>query len=512
MLRLSRIDRGVKRLPSKVERVIRAVIKHEYLSKSKRITIADAAKTVQRQCRKRGWLAPSKTTIVGRIKALSPAEVDAVRGSQKHAAPGRYEQRRGVHPAVNQILYECQLDHTPSDLCIVDEEHRLPLEGAQTLSVVLDVSSRCVTGFALSMEAPSIRVAGQVVAFAILPKERFLEQMGVDASWPCWGKPTFLYMDSGPDFTSSDFERALDLHNIHVLRRPKSAPNYAAQIESLFSKFLQEVHQLPGSRFSSLKERLAFDPEGHAIMTINEFRRWFTIFITMVYHQSPHSGLNDLPPIVAWQRGILGYGDKPGIGLPDREEDELHLKQDFLPAVRRTIQPEGVKINHSWYQDALLAEWVGAENEDEPDGKFIFKSDSFDVSEVYFLHPRERRYITIPRVDPNDVGSVTAWDIGTVKRQQKNDNRQLVDQRTIDAGMEQMRAVQKEAAERTKAARKARQRDLDAKRTAIPTQRRKQAEGVIQFSDAPRPAVDDFAHDDTVIVPLPGGVASKVRT
>lgn len=505
LLRLPRLDKGTPRLQPKVERAIRAVLKTEYL-KPERITAAAAINTVQRRCRRKGWPVPSSSAIKTKISLLPPVVIANSRTEKKGAAPGRFEQRRGTHPEVQQILHEWQLDHTPSDFCIVDSEYRLPIEGAQTLSVTLDICSRCVPGFTLSMEAPSTRVAGAVMAFSILPKEAYLKDLGLDAKWPCWGKPTFLYMDSGPDFTSSDFERALDIHNIFVMRRPKKSPNYAAHIESLFSKFLREVHQLEGSRFSNLKDRMKYDTAGRAIMTIDEFRLWFTIFITMVYHHRAHSGLAELPPYKAWERGVLGYGDVPGIGLPDIELDPFRLKLDFLPSVTRTIQVEGVTIGRSIFQcKSTLARWVGAKNPLQADGKFVFKFDPFDMSEIYFLDPEVGDYFPIPR--EGGVGHVTLWDLESVKRQARRENRGHVDQGLIDEGAEKMRAVRREAALKTKKARRNQQRDQDAAKQSVPKQRRA-ADHAFRFSDVSVLPTDDA--DEDVIQPLPGSIAAKV--
>jgi putative transposase len=77
-----------------------------------------------------------------------------------------------------------QIDHTVID---VDEEHRQPIQ-RPFLTVVINVFSRMVLGFAIYLEKPSAFTAGLAISHAVLPKEQWLAEVGVQAEWPCWGK------------------------------------------------------------------------------------------------------------------------------------------------------------------------------------------------------------------------------------------------------------------------------------------------------------------------------------
>lgn len=508
-LRLQRKDKRSGRLQPKIERAIRAAIKSKYLD-DQRLMISTIVEIVQRRCRKRGWPEPSESSVVRRIRRLAPVtEANAREG--KSGAPGRLEQRRGKHPHVPFPLQLWQVDHTPTNYCIVDEVYGLPLDGAQTLSIALDINTRCVLGFTLFIEKPSVRVLGACVAMAILPKEQYLRDLDVDAYWPCYGMPSVIYSDSGPDFRGIDYYKALELHNIEARRRPKKAPNYAGHIESLFSKFIKHVHQLKGARFANLKERMKYDTAGRAVMTLNDFRRWFTIFITKRYHQMPHSGLDDLPPIRAWERGILGHGDQVGIGLPDRITDEFRLRLDFLPSERRRVHPDGIQIGRRSFQSNQLARWVGAKNPHEEDGKFVCKFDPFDMDEIYFLDPELGEYLSVPIT--GEAQGLTLWEISQVKQRIRSSNRSEVDQKTIDEGAEEMREIEREAALRTTSARRAQQRLLDASRNSIPRARRRQesAGEEITYSDSPPGEADAPDLIDGPVEPIKGAIAPTVK-
>lgn len=499
-LRLPRADKGKKKILPKVDRLIRAVIKKEYLTDQRKM-ISTVMEAVENRCKKKKWTPPHKSTVARRIQELLPRHVVKAREGRK-AARGRHDLTRGQHPDVLYPNDLWQMDHTPSDYCIVDEVYRRPIDGAQTLTVALDINTRCVVGFTLMMEAPSVRVAGACMAHAILPKERFLQEMGVDAHWPCYGKPTVIYTDNASEFEAKHFLMACEVNGIEARKRPKGAPNFAGHIESLFRNFLQKVHELEGSRFANWVKRMEYDTTGRAIMTIQEFRRWFTIFITKYYHQKSHSGLADLPPIKAWENGIIGTGDKPGIGIPDREVDEFKLRLDFLPGIERTVQDYGIAIERRKYSDTVLRRWVGAPDPEDAGKvrKFVVKYDPFDMSEVYFLDPDLKQYFGIPVVGPLE--HITYWENSTLNRQLRKENRGHVNHELIAEGLDEMRGITEEAAKRTKKARRAQQRVLESKRNSLPAQRRSSTDAAASTTNGM--STED---EDDVILPMPGAVA-----
>ena len=51
------------------------------------------------------------------------------------------------------------MEHTPVDLIVVDDRHRLPI-GRPYLTAAIDVFSRCVVGVVVTLEAPSALSVG----------------------------------------------------------------------------------------------------------------------------------------------------------------------------------------------------------------------------------------------------------------------------------------------------------------------------------------------------------------
>ena len=165
---------------------------------------------------------------------------------------------------------------------MVDEEHRQPIQ-RPSLTVVIDVYSRMVLGFAIYLEKPSAFTAGLAIAHAVLPKEDWLAGVGVQAEWPCWGKMRTIHCDNAKEFRGTVIGRACQDHDIAVEHRPPREPRYGGHIERGFGTWLTRARRLKGTTFSNVEQKGDYDSEGRAIMTRAELEKWFTIYVTKVY-------------------------------------------------------------------------------------------------------------------------------------------------------------------------------------------------------------------------------------
>jgi putative transposase len=85
--------------------------------------------------------------------------------------------------------------------------------------VVIDVYSRMLLGFAIYLEKPSAFTAGMAIAHAVLPKENWLADVGVQSEWPCWGRMRKIHCDNAKEFRGSVTGRACQDHDIAVEHR-----------------------------------------------------------------------------------------------------------------------------------------------------------------------------------------------------------------------------------------------------------------------------------------------------
>jgi putative transposase len=221
-LRKERSDRGTTRLATTVEKIIDAAIKKIYL-KAERPDVAAVIEEVNLQCFKSKITSkPAPNTIRARVFVLSDRLKMEKREGKKVAA-AKYEPMKGHFPGADYPLAVAQIDHTPMDVIVVDEEHRQPIQ-RPSLTVVIDVYSRMVLGFAIYLEKPSAFTAGLAIAHAVLPKENWLAGVGVQAEWPCWGKMRTIHCDNAKEFRGTVIGRACQDHDIAVEHRPPREP------------------------------------------------------------------------------------------------------------------------------------------------------------------------------------------------------------------------------------------------------------------------------------------------
>ncbi|MCY0150929.1 transposase family protein [Hoeflea alexandrii] len=98
------------------------------------------------------------------------------------------------------------MDHTKADIFVVDEETRQPL-GRPWLTLAMDVCSRMVTGFYLTMEAPSRLSTSLCLLHSVFDKSAWLREREIAEPWPIAGLPDTVHVDNGADFRSRAFKR-----------------------------------------------------------------------------------------------------------------------------------------------------------------------------------------------------------------------------------------------------------------------------------------------------------------
>jgi transposase InsO family protein len=79
-----------------------------------------------------------------------------------------------------------QVDHTRADVIVVDEETREPI-GGPWLTLAIDVFSGLVTGFYLTMDAPSRLSVSPCLLHSVFDKSAWLKDRGIDGLWPVRG-------------------------------------------------------------------------------------------------------------------------------------------------------------------------------------------------------------------------------------------------------------------------------------------------------------------------------------
>lgn len=464
LMRKPRKDKGVLRIEKELEEIIDKVIEEEYLVKE-RPKISKIIKDIGSACWEADLTPPHKNTIYARIGSLDEERVLEKRVGKK-AAKQRFKPILGSFPGGDVPYAVVQIDHTPMNICIVDSEHRLPI-GKPYLTAAIDVATKAILGFRITLDPPSALSAGLCVAHAVSKKEYWLALRNIDAEWPFFGKPNKIHVDNAKEFQGSMLRRACEEHNIGLEFRPKGQPNYGPHIERFFRTYLSEAHSLPGTTFSNVSERMGYDSEGNACFTLEELELWFTYYVVYVYLNEPHSGIAKLPPINRYYQLVHGTSELPGIGLPEAIEDEEKFRLDFTPYYVRTITREGVRLDNIQYYSPILRKWIDKRDPDNPKEarKYIFARDPRDISKIYFLDPDTNQYHAIPYHD-NRHPPITLWELRAVTERIKQDPYAEINEEAIFKGIKMMRELEREAIEKTRLAKQQRATEKKKRRQA----------------------------------------------
>jgi putative transposase len=173
--------KGKGRLSADLEAIIKTTIQEEYLTPQKR-TAQRIIDEVRRRCYRANLQPPADNTVRSRLQALRADDTLRCREGASRARQ-KFAPVPGTFPPPSWPLAVAQIDHTPVDLIVVDEQYRRPI-GRPYLTLAIDVYSRCIPGFCLSLEAPSAVSVGLCLAHAVLDKETWLAQRHLEGPWP----------------------------------------------------------------------------------------------------------------------------------------------------------------------------------------------------------------------------------------------------------------------------------------------------------------------------------------
>lgn len=136
-----------------------------------------------------------------------------------------------------------QMDHTPVDVIVVDNERRLPI-GRPWLSLAIDVAARMVAGFHVSLWAPSALSVSLTLSHAVLSKTDWLADRELqNLDWPVAGLPRTIHVDNAKEFHSEALVRGCQEYGIQLDHRPRGRPQYGGHIERLIGTMMGAVHQ-----------------------------------------------------------------------------------------------------------------------------------------------------------------------------------------------------------------------------------------------------------------------------
>ncbi|WP_442799962.1 DDE-type integrase/transposase/recombinase [Nocardia sp. NBC_01730] len=327
------------------------------------------------------------------------------------------------------LLDRVQIDHTPADLIVVDDFHRLPI-GRPYVTAAIDEATRCVPGMVITLEAPSATSVGLCLAHMAIDKRPWLERLEVEALWPMSGKPAQLYVDNASEFKSEALRRGCEQHGIDIDYRPPGRPHFGGVVERLIGTMMTMLHELPGTTFSNTRERGLYDSGAKAVLTLGELQRWMALSVAC-YHGQPHEGLGGRTPAGVWAERAAAQG------TPRTVTNETAFLIDFLPVIRRSLTRTGFTVDHVQYYADVLRPLIACR---EHLGRFVLRRDPRDISRIWALHPETGDYLEVPYRTWSRP-AISVWEHSAAMARLREQGRAEIDENALFSMVEQMRRI-----------------------------------------------------------------------
>jgi len=315
------------------------------------------------------------------------------------------------------------MDHARLNCFVVDERARLP-RGRPWLTVCVDLATRCILGFHITFDPPSHMSVARCLRQAVLPKvglrERYSE---LKHDWECYGAIEQLVVDNGQEFHGHALEDMAAYMGTDLEYMPRRTPWFKGVVERLFGTVDQKLFAgLPGYTFRSIAEREDYDPEKHAVLTMETLQELLTRWVVDDYHQTVHSAI-DKTPAQAW-RDLEHTIER---GLPINAADlDLRLGK----TVERTLDHRGVMVSRIWYNSEALAAMRidhGAKL------RVTVVWDTDDLGSVSVFDPSTKQPIEVRALRRDYAAGLSEWQHKRIRRRAKAEGRRHAD---IDTLME----------------------------------------------------------------------------
>jgi putative transposase len=347
---------------------------------------------------------PHRSTLYRQIGRKPRYEVMAARYGKRRA---EMEFRvSGKGPETFQPLQRVSMDHTLSDLVVVDDRTMLPL-GRPTITSALDEHTRCPMGFYTGFEPPSCLSVMRGLKHAILPKTYVpMEFPSIRNSWDCYGVPELLVVDNPPEFHSSHFEHACLQIGTDIQYAKVLVPWYKGKLERFQGTMNHDLaHGNPGTTFSNILERDDYDPAKHAVVLLSTFREMLHKWIIDVYLQTPHRGIKDTPAH-RWHSELSAL---PPPLPPSASALDVALGMTAQRVVfHYGIELEGLKYN---------SEQLGALRQRIGNGaKIELTFDPGDLGHINVLDSQNGEYIRVPAVGQGYASKLSLWQHKIIRR------------------------------------------------------------------------------------------------
>lgn len=354
---------------------------------------------------------PSRATIWRRLNARDPKSILVAKRGRREA-----EMEMGQFGAMEYPkfpLERVEIDHTLTDIFVVDDDDNLPL-GRLTLTYCLDVATRYPLGLYLGFEPPSYLTVSACLHHAILPKPDARELYGTEHQWLACGIPHTLVVDNGKEFIGGSLQDACLSLGILLQRLPAQTPHFKATVERMFGTFNTGLfHMLPGTTFSNVDARGDYDSVRFASLRQEEIYQMMHVFLLDIYAESFHRGLGAVPAR-RWEAAMqAGFFPR----VPTNPE-ELSILLGRL--TERVINHYGIEfesLRYNCHELSLLRHRLRTQANTAGSARVKIKYLPHDLGQIYVFDPFEMKYIKVPALDQAYAQGLTLWSHQIIRNQ-----------------------------------------------------------------------------------------------
>ncbi len=259
-----------------------------------------------------------------------------------------------------------QIDATIADIYLVSWLNRRWIIGRPTLYLIVDVFSRLIVGFVVTLEPPSWLGAMLALENATADKVDFCKKFDIEiteADWPSHHLPEAILADRG-EFEGYNPNNLVDSLGVDVDNTPAYRADMKGIVEQSFNQLNNEtIHWLPGS-VKKPPERGERDYRLDGVLTLYEFRQ---LMILAILDHNNEKRLNEYPmdqfmiqddiepyPVNLWQWGVE---NRMG-SFPWKSPEIIRL--NLLPSAEASVTRDGCiyfKKLHYTCELAVREQW-----------------------------------------------------------------------------------------------------------------------------------------------------------
>ncbi len=379
------------------------------------------------------------------------------------------------------------IDHTIVDSWVLLDDNGMPL-GRPTLTVAIDVFSRCIVGFLISAEPPSVYSMATVIKHVLMPKGYVkTEYPDIERPYDCWILPNTILIDNAFEHVSGSLRDAAEDIGFEIHYAPIHSPAYKAIGEKIFDTLNDFFHKLPASvpYDVTTMRKARLDPQREKPVYHREIEYFLHRFIIDQYHYRPHAGI-DAIPARRWDEGIERHG---------REfVDDFNALDQLLGKVdEASISRAGVRYRNMRFHDAELTTKIlndmvrlqpikslPTKSYGQVRARVKIKYNPADCSkiEVWNEGAEPKHYVTLPNVDQTMTRGLSFWAADRVREHAKELDLEYSTEEERLLARDSLRRAWEELAQVTP-----RRTGADARR-GIAQEAPTVIEGVVRFSEA----------------------------